>query len=102
MIDRDVLERKIQDAKDCLGNTVDDLPRYLAVGVMQMFLKDMPTIDPVKHGRWIEHKGGDDYIGYPIYECSECGYDAGETATNYCPNCGALMREDGEEGWLNG
>jgi len=58
----------------------------------------MPTIDPVKHGLWIEHKGGDDYIGYPIYECSECGYDAGETATNYCPNCGALMREDGEEG----
>jgi len=56
-------------------------------------IESMPTIDPVKHGRWIEHKGGDDYIGYPIYECSECGYDAGETATNYCPNCGARMDE---------
>jgi len=71
--------------------------KYHVLEVSCERLMEQPTIDPVKRGLWIEHKGGDDYIGYPIYECSECGYDAGETATNYCPNCGALMREDGEE-----
>lgn len=49
-------------------------------------------------GRWI----GTEYDGYadgcPVYdtfECSECGWEhSGEsdTLTNFCPNCGADMR----------
>ena len=52
----------------------------------------LPTIDPVKRGKWI---GSDDFDEY--YRCSECG--KGETQFgglyHYCPNCGARM--EGEE-----
>lgn len=48
-----------------------------------------PTIDPVKHGKWIRGGEGDD-----IWLCSEC-----ESIFNcrmkYCGNCGAKM--DGKE-----
>ena len=43
-----------------------------------------PTIDPVRHGHWIED-------GYNDYKpaCSECGCHSEEN--NFCPNCGAKM-----------
>ena len=52
------------------------------------------TIDPVKHGRWIEHKWAEEYDEKLIsnYECSECESWEREM-TNYCPNCGAKMDE---------
>lgn len=49
-------------------------------------IEDFPTIDPVKHGRWIDLPGGNVY-------CSECG-EQFEWRTNYCPECGSKM--DGE------
>ena len=61
-----------------------------------------PTIDTVKHGKWIEDTVGcfnpfdpykEDYMDVII--CSECGiYYGTETRANYCPHCGARM--DGE------
>ena len=55
-------------------------------------IREQPTIDPVKRGKWI---GSDDFDEY--YRCSECG--KGETQFgglyHYCPNCGARM--EGEE-----
>lgn len=43
-------------------------------------IESMPTIDPVKHGRWV--------CGC----CDQCGYILHSTGlTNYCPNCGAKM-----------
>lgn len=53
-----------------------------------------PTIDPVKHGKWI--KGKEDGIPY----CDWCNENAVFTSGHhyacgdYCPNCGAKM--DGE------
>lgn len=56
-------------------------------------LESLPTADVVerKTGKW-EH-------GY----CSECGYNWGKDAPissvpNYCPNCGADMREESNNG----
>lgn len=47
---------------------------------MAAFIERMPTIDPVKHGRWV--------CGC----CDQCGYILHSTGlTNYCPNCGASM-----------
>ena len=50
----------------------------------------VPTIDPVKHGKWIWDDEG--------FHCSNCFYHAyGNTGEvlmgdwNYCPNCGAKM-----------
>lgn len=64
---------------------------------MAAFIGLMPTIDPVKRGRWELHEYPD---GYYHTECSECGavYDEKvyfRKTAHYCPNCGASM--DGGE-----
>lgn len=46
----------------------------------------MPTIDPVRHRRWIKMSDADGIF----YGCSECGEWHKETS-KYCPNCGAKM-----------
>lgn len=61
-------------------------------------IDDMPTINPVKHGRWVR----DDI---DKWRCSECGVgnnyaykwsvSGDELQDKYCPNCGARM--DGGE-----
>lgn len=45
-----------------------------------------PTIDPVRHGKWIDSSNG--------WMCTCCGMDTSKEY-NYCPNCGAKM--DGGE-----
>lgn len=61
-------------------------------------IDEQPTVDaePVRHGRW----GGEEiFPGFPTlngYLCSNCNCRkrAGRK-TNYCPNCGAKMDEEG-------
>ncbi len=65
-------------------------------------LERVPSVDPVKHGRWIDGwRGRLDGTRYWYRECGECGYerddDDAEKDTNFCPNCGADMRERKEE-----
>lgn len=53
----------------------------------------------VRHGRWILEREPD---GTPYcFHCSVCDNDFHHigimTATDYCPNCGALMKEDEHE-----
>ena len=50
------------------------------------------------HARWIDLKHG-------VYKCSNCGnyldfggVNAGRGDANYCPNCGAKMDGDNENG----
>lgn len=75
-------------------------------------IEEAPTIDPVKHGKWIEKtwhsRGGYRYlkcecgkehcIEKPIDDivdiCSECGKINEASFRNYCPNCGARMDGD--------
>ena len=61
---------------------------------LQSIIDKMPTVDPVKHGHWIEK---DDEC-----ECPFCGkawnYIDNCTETfNYCPHCGTKMDEVTEE-----
>lgn len=62
------------------------------------FIKAQPTIDPVKHGRWIQ-AGQPNENSQTLYRCSICGYlevvPLYDT-NNYCGNCGARM-EGGEK-----
>lgn len=51
-------------------------------------LMEQPTIDPVKHGRWV--------MQGTAYGCSLCGEGVIHPFHNYCQNCGARMVE-GEE-----
>lgn len=63
-----------------------------AYGIIQ----GMDTVDavPVRHGRWI-HRTPNNGHTPPYDECDNCGWEV-RIKTNFCPNCGADMREDGE------
>ena len=52
-----------------------------------------PTVDPVKHGRWIMHPNGHGTCS----NCKKCSLDImGGVDSNFCPNCGAKMDEVSE------
>ena len=59
-----------------------------------------PTVEP-KQGEWIQQykdDGGWHDMGYfyNMYKCSNCGSN-GTNRFNFCPNCGADMRKEGDE-----
>ena len=49
----------------------------------------------VRHGRW---KSTGVLVGLMnfeyFYRCTACGRGGGDTKTNYCPHCGALMDKE--------
>lgn len=59
------------------------------------YIASLSTADvaEVRHGRWEMVP----YNGVYDIRCSSCGYCPGIRfySSNYCPNCGALMREVG-------
>ena len=62
---------------------------------------EVPTADvaPVKHGMWIFINEATNFYEPPCGDtckCSECQYiiDVADTKFNYCPNCGAKMKEN--------
>ena len=62
-------------------------------------LGDMPTIDPVKHGKWIDTERYSKKLWMTIHKtvCSVCKESHEELPLGewkFCPNCGARM--DGE------
>lgn len=66
-------------------------------------INSSPTVDPVKHGRWIsvsQTKFEKLFFHSRVFKCSVCGnyldFDGvnfGRGSANYCPNCGAKMDE---------
>lgn len=63
---------------------------------IKTWIDEIPTIDPVKHGKWIE-------LSEAEYKCSACGSWYGgeygdEVPTEYafCPRCGAVMERSEE------
>ena len=70
-------------------------------------IKNAPTIDAVsaRLGRWITCEDG---WGDVCYQCSECGQEwclndgtPAENNMNYCPTCGADMREGEKDGTVD-
>lgn len=79
----------------------DVLPKYTGTALSAVdvarAVENAPTIDHVKHGRWIMVP---DPYGFfeEIPVCSECGCTTEMRKTyEYCPHCGAQMErsEDG-------
>ena len=72
------------------------------MGRSMFFVEHMPPVQPIRpRGHWIDPQQDDgmsDPIKYQV-RCSNCGWDIDpqtwyeEIAHNYCPNCGADMRE---------
>ena len=62
-------------------------------------VKAIPAADvaEVRHGRW---KSTGVLVGLMnfeyFYRCTACGWRGGDTKTNYCPHCGALMDKEEE------
>lgn len=86
LIDADELYKLIEE--DFNGVCVYDVDPSEAVSDFQSIVDRTPTVDaePVRHGRW-------EMEGY-ITKCSACGYSPKlNSGWNYCPNCGAKMRE---------
>ena len=74
---------------------------------IQKVLNSVPTADvePVRRGRWISWEKADNCVPSPDrHECSVC-HDAAQVLANglellsfYCPNCGAKMELEDENG----
>lgn len=71
-------------AKFCVKEHYDD--------AIIIALNKLPAADvaPVRHGRWINH-------GWSTV-CSECGEDYAFAKRNYCPNCGARLDLEEDDG----
>lgn len=59
-------------------------------GMLNVPLAD---VQPVKHGRWIWDSSPEFGNPYGSYVCSECD-ERQAYRENYCPKCGADMREE--------
>ena len=59
-------------------------------------LLSTPSVQP-RRGKWIYSEGSGYGNPYGHYECSLCG-DGYGYKTNFCPNCGADMREGDPDG----
>lgn len=73
---------------------VRDMTPYLNVEVLMDFIDSLPTIEavPLVHGEWILHHIGAGHM----WECSVCHKRPDiyiTNNTNFCPNCGAKMKE---------
>ena len=85
------------NTKDVIGGTskfANDIRQ-----AMQDLIDNAPTVDaePVRRGKWIEVGSGFNYH----FECSKCGWKDGYPFNDrhkYCPNCGAKMEEEIENG----
>lgn len=84
LIDAKVLERQI---KEVYGEN-----HPVLMGYMLRWIRKQPTIETnPKHGRWIISSDG--YYPYCPF-CKEEPYRANNRdLPNFCPNCGADMRE---------
>lgn len=76
---------------------VDDEPT-LTKSCVRMTIQHMPTIEPVRKGKWIEREEDMDGMTLHIKRCSECGaskpmiiFRLENYELNFCPNCGAIM-----------
>lgn len=63
---------------------------YSAEAVLVDYLRALPTIDPVKHGKWIWQDSPVFGNPYGSYMCPLC-QNTMPHKTNYCPHCGAKM-----------
>lgn len=88
LIDADALKGKIYE------EWFSGYPADIFVG----YIEDAPTIDPVKHGKWIVIPQRCESQTFDECKCSVCGtaeyFNSGWKKFVYCPTCGARMETD--------
>lgn len=99
LIDREKLvqEIKSQSNRLCLGHiSTSDID---AEDIVQLIV-DAPTVEaePVRHGKWIDDLDENGRLRSAWRKCSFCGGRNYSKKTPYCPNCGAKMDLEGDNG----
>lgn len=111
LIDREALKRDVRDVVFAVADTPlsNDAMSKLVFQMGELLAKkidDAPAVDaePVRHGRWVWADDG--YL-----RCSLCKQKAPtttqyqdepiQTATDYCPNCGAKMTDGDVNAYSN-
>ena len=96
LIDCDKLCTDLLERWNIADKNREDQIRWLMADVVTPIVACQPTVDavPVVHGRWI-HRTPNNGHTPPYDECDNCGWEV-RIKTNFCPNCGADMRKDGE------
>lgn len=69
-----------------------DHERHCCPRFNQVIWTTLQEVQERKKGKWILKPNI-----YGVAYCSECDYELHTDNTNYCPNCGADMRERKEE-----
>ena len=70
---------------------------HLATYVWEFWqeLGQLPIVEQRPHGEWIWNT--DNHYAQRRYcKCSICGIGMGNTEYDFCPNCGADMRKEGD------
>ena len=96
LIDADALKYRRKD----YGGYDDVSDEERKRGILYLLEEDIaavPTINPVKHGKWKPHyevleKTSEYVISASGYECSECG-TIFHNQWDFCGNCGAVMEK---------
>lgn len=114
LIDADALQYRCKDYGGYADVSVEKRRQGIAY-ILKEDIDSAPTIDPVKHGKWIFDPDGMDW-GIPAWKCSECHgrnsmiptYIRGKgkmikvehplrwEGSKFCPNCGAKMDMEGK------
>jgi hypothetical protein len=102
LISRRAAIKTIDDLPNCYNGFSDTYDKACIIGV----LEELPTIDPVKRGKW----ESDEFLyttgqticsacktGFYIDDLLNVGEGAQEFLPNYCPHCGAMMEQEGEK-----
>lgn len=100
LIDADSLKYRRKDYSG-YDDVSDEERKRGILFLLKEDITDAPTIDPMRHGRWINDKG--------LYKCSACDNlwttwwavvvpeERMYKEMKYCPNCGARMDEERSE-----
>ena len=93
-IKREEAIKEVENLPNCYNGFSDTYDKACIIGL----LEEIPSADvaEVRHGEWELHGEPPWYV----IECSKCGekwhHWQGYSMPNFCPNCGADMRKDGE------
>ena len=91
LIDRAKAIKAIEDMQDCYNGFSSTFDKAQIIEV----LEEVPTAE--RRGHWVR-VGKEFGFAFDNFYCSECNYFSGTKTTNYCPNCGADMRERSDNG----
>ena len=72
-----------------VARRIIDSPRSKEQMLLVLSQAEPADVVEVVHGEWKLNN----LNGFKIYDCSNCGIHM-ETRWNYCPHCGADMREE--------